>query len=282
MKKILIPTDFSDCAGNAIDFAVQSAKYLPIEITLLHTFEGKEDVLTDYLGVNKSFNQSLLNEVQKKLSQLKKFIEESEGVIVNTCISVNPLTDAVLEAAGENQSDLIIMGTLGASGLKEKLLGSRTATLIGKTNTPVLVIPHDYIWKKPEKLLLATNHFEKEPAILDFLFEMADLYMAKAQVIVFTEEEGENAFTILEHTRKTPRYEKMLKEHYKQETLTAIHLFGNEFEESLQEYIKLNEIDILAMITYPRNGFLDRIFHPSFTKRMSYHSHIPLLVIPAQ
>ena len=70
MKKILVPTDFSTCADNAIDFAVQSAKILPVEILLLNAFELSGDIYTDYMGVNKEFNQSQLQAVNNKLAQL--------------------------------------------------------------------------------------------------------------------------------------------------------------------------------------------------------------------
>ena len=179
--------------------------------------------------------------------------------------------------------DLVVMGTLGAGPIKEKLWGSKTAAVIGKTKVPLMVIPFFYEWKKPKMLLLATNHFEKEPAILDFVFELADLYMTQVHVAVMTDEDDDKADTFLEHTRKTPQYEKMLKEQYKEETLTATHLYGKEFEETLQQHIEENEIDILAMITYQKEkSFWDRTFHPSMTERMSYHTKIPLLVIPGK
>jgi len=281
MKKILVPTDFSTCANNAVDFAVQSAKTLPAVVTLLHVFEVKGNVYTDYMGVNKEFNQRLLDEVHIKLAELKKVIEETEGVIVNTHVAVTPLIDGVLQATEELGIDLVVMGTLGAGALKEKLWGSKTAAVIGKTKVPLIVIPFFYAWKKPENILLSTFHFEKEPAILDFLFEMADLYMAQVHVAVMTDEDDDNAATFLEHTRKMPQYEKMLKEQYSEETLTVTNLYGKEFEETLQKHIEENEIDILAMITYQR-GFWDRVFNPSKTKHMSYHTKIPLLVIPGK
>ncbi len=281
MKKILVPTDFSPCASNAIDFAVQSAKYLPVEITLLHAFERKGSVYTDYMGVISEFKQTQLEEVQEKLSELKKGIEVAEGVVVKTIVSVAPFREAVLQATEELNIDLVVMGTVGAEGIEEKLWGSRAAAIIGKTNVPLIVIPLHYQWKKPEKLLLATNHFEKEPAILDFLFELSDLYMAQVHVAVMTDEDDDKANTFLEHGRKILHYEKLLKEQYKEETLTATHLYGNEFEETLHKHIEEYEFDILVMITYQR-GFWDRIFHPSKTKRMSYHTNIPLLVIPGK
>ena len=281
MKKILVPTDFSTCANNAVDFAVKSAKIIPVEVTLLHVFEVKGDIYTDYMGVNKEFNQCLLDDVHKKLADVKKIIEETEGVIVNTHVAVSPLVDAVLQATKELEIDLLVMGTLGADDIKEKLWGSKTAAVIGKTKVPLMVIPFFYEWKKPEKLLLSTNHFENEPALLDFIFELADLYMTQVHIAVMTDEDDDKAETFLEHRRKTAQYEKMLKEQYSEATLTATHLYGKEFEETLQKHIDENEIDILAMITYQR-GFADRIFNPSKTKRMSHYIKIPMLVIPVK
>jgi hypothetical protein len=86
MKIILVPTDFSACAGNPLHFAVQSAKILPADIILLHAFEIKGNVYTDYMGVNKEFNQSLWDEAEQKLKRYKKSIEKADGVTVSTKI----------------------------------------------------------------------------------------------------------------------------------------------------------------------------------------------------
>ena len=281
MKKILVPTDFSTCANNAVNFAVQSAKIFPVKITLLHAFEVNGNVYTDYMGVHKEFNQSLLDDVHKKLAQLKAVIEETEGVTVNTYVAVTPLIDAVIQATDDLNIDVVIIGTLGAGGNYEKLWGSKTAALIGKTKAPVIVIPYYYEWKTPEKILMSTNHFEKESAMLNTLFELADLYKAQVQVVVFSDEDNDDAITFLKNSRNMLHYEKVLKEQYNEETLTATNLFGKEFEETLQKHIDDNKIDILAMFTYQR-GFWDRLFHPSMTKQMSYHTKIPLLVIPGK
>ena len=281
MKKIVVPTDFSTCADNAVDFAVQSASYLPIEVNLLHAFEMKGNIYTDYMGVNKEFNRELLDEVYKKMEGLKKTIEETDGLIVNTYVALTPLADAVSELIEEKGIDLVVMGTLGASGLKEKIWGSKTARIISKTKVPVIVIPHAYRWMKPEKILLATNRFEKDPAILDDLFEMAGLYKARVQVAVMTDEDDDKAETFLEHSRTTPLYENFLKKQYKEDTLTVTHLFGLEFEETLQKHIKESNIDMLAMITYQNEKSIwDRLFNRSQTIRMSYHTTIPILAIP--
>jgi nucleotide-binding universal stress UspA family protein len=280
MKRVLVPTDFSACADNAINFAVESASIVPLQITLLHSFEIIANVYTDYVGVNKEFNTTLLNEANSKLAKLKKEIEEKYGVPVDVVISTESLQEAISTTLQHTKFDAIVMGTLGASGIKEKLWGSRTANTISKSRIPVFAIPNDYKWKKPQKILLATNQFEKDPVILDFIFELAGLYMANVEVAIFTDKDDDKAGIFLHNNRQIVQYEKYLKETYKEETLMPAHLSGEDFGQTLQDFIEKNEIDILVMVTYPMK-YWNRIFKPSKTKRMSYHTKIPLLAIPA-
>jgi len=279
MKHLLVPTDFSACAYNAIDFAIQSAKILQVEVTLLHVFEVKGNVYTDYMGVNMEYNQFLLEEVEKKLQQLKNSINESEGVSVNTLLIKGQVKEVILQVAEEKNIDMIVMGTFGATGLKEKLWGSKTASIIGNCSIPVLSVPYEYEWKKPANFLLATDNLENENDLLDFIFEMSNQFMAQMHVAVFTDEDDDNAVTVLEHTRKIPKLESNLKNKYHEEHLTASHLFGKEFVDTLQQHIKEKNIDILVMVTHPRS-FWERIFHPSLTQKMTYHTNIPVLAIP--
>src|SRR5690625_5950656 len=84
---------------------------------------------------------------------------------------------------------MIIMGTLGASGVKSKLWGSRTSSVISSSPVPVMTIPHSYFWEKPSSFLLATNQFERSEPILDYIFNLAGLYLATVNTAVFTGEE---------------------------------------------------------------------------------------------
>lgn len=281
MKQILVPTDFSTCANNALNFAIQSAKLLPVEVTLLHSFEIKGSSYTDYMGLTQEFRQYMLDEIETKLKDIKESIEETEGITVKTIISKKSLKDSILDVAEDKFFDLIVMGTLGASGIKEKLWGSNTAKIIGSSNVPVLAIPYKYEWIKPKKISIATNHFEEDPEILDLLFEMADLYMAQVHAVVFDYEKYDDEDPTMQFAEKIPKYEMLLKEKYNEESLTVSQITGTDFEKSLQEYIAINEVDMLAMISYQRS-FWNRIFDPSMTRRMAYHTKIPLLVISSK
>lgn len=279
MKKILVPTDFSPCAANALDFAIHSAKMLPAQITLMHAIDFPGINQVDYLGVNREFKQVQWNEDKNRLAAIKENIAQTHGIPVDTLLVASSLKDAIEEASKHGHFDLIVMGTLGAGGLKEKLWGSNTAAAISISHIPILAIPHDYHWTKPQKFLLATGNFEKDPAILDKIFELAGLYMAQVDVAVFTSEHEEPE-VFIEHGRTTPHYEKLLTHKYEEQGLTAVQLSGKDLETALQEYISKNHIDILTMITY-KKSFWHRLFYPSHTKKMIFHTKIPLLAIPA-
>lgn len=280
MKQILVPTDFSESADNAIDFAIQSSKILPAKVTLLHSYEVNSSLYTDYMGVNKEFTSSLLNDADKNLAELSERISETQNVKADTLLSIESLQEAIAKTVKDKGIDLIVMGTLGASGLREKIWGSTTAAVITNTKIPVMAIPIEYHWQKPKKILFTTNRFEKESGILNYLFELAGMYMARVQVAVFTDEDDDKAATFIENKSKIAEYESFLKENYQEETLSSAHLYGEQFEDTLQNFIKENEIDMLVMVTY-QNKFWNRIFNPSKTRRMSYQTKIPLLAIPA-
>jgi nucleotide-binding universal stress UspA family protein len=279
MKKILVPTDFSDCASNALDFAVQAAKHLSVDIVLLHSFEIKDNMYTDYMGVNRYFNQSMLDDNHQRLLTIKKAIESAAPVKVTVLIKTDNVKVSIEKAVEEADIGLVIMGATGASGLSEKLWGSSTATFMGVCKVPVLAIPGKYAWKKPEKFLLATNQFDPVDDAYDFIFELADLFMAQVNLVVFTNESEENALSYVETARNIPILEKRLQKRYKEEHLHIDHLHGKTFNETVQQHIKEQETDILVMVTHKRK-FLESIFHPSMTKKMSFQTQIPLLAVP--
>lgn len=279
MKTIIVPTDFSDTAKKAQDFAVQSAKLFDSKITFLHSFELEKFYTSDYIGYEKDFAHQMAVSAEKSLDELKYEVSENGNVSVDTLLSSFGITEALLKVSEEKKADLIVMGTLGQSGFGERIWGSRTSDVIGRTKTPIMIVPHEYSWKKPSKILLLTNHFEKNPGILNFIFELAGLYMAAVEVGVFTNIDNEKAEKLLQNERDIAEYADYLKETYHEMNIKYTHLKGDDFEEVLHGYVEENEIDMLVMVTY-QGGFWKRLFNPSFTKRMSYHTEIPLLAIP--
>lgn len=279
MKRIIVPVDFSKTSENAINFAVEAAACLKAEITLLNSFEVADGKYTDLMGVNREFTNDLVSEAKNKINDLRVKYMRQSAVEINTHISTQPLSEAINEAVEAQNADLVVMGTLGATGLKTKIWGSHTSDFIGKTKIPVIAVPSDYEWKKPEKILLASRKFERNPKIMDYLYEMSFLFSASVQTAVFTSNEA-SAGEYVENQKELTQYEDFLKKEYRDDTLSSVHLTGEKFEETLEKYINDHQIDLLTMITY-QEGFWKSLFNPSMSKQMSFHTRVPLLVIPA-
>ena len=280
MEKILIPTDFSKCADIAINFAIQSAKISPVELSLIHVMEIYPAVYGDPSGVAVAYPLVYREEREKQLQDLKDQLKKKRSLHIDSGIYDGLVVSAIIEAQKDKHADLILMGTHGASGLQEAFLGSQTGSVIGQTGVPVLAIPCKYEWKRPEKVLLATNSFEKQPAVLEFILDFVRFYGAELHIVVFTNEKKDKVLTLVEHQHQLNSYTEMIKLRYGV-TAIANHIHGLDLENSLNDYIKKEQIDVLAMVTHKRK-FLEGIFQPSTTKRMSYHSTVPLLALPSK
>lgn len=280
MKKILVPTDFSPNADKALDFAVQIAKQAKAEIILIHACEILNLTFNDHIDLKKEYNQTIIDKAMENLSLLKKSIEDTEQLTVKIYLFQGTVTDTILQVSEDQHADLVVMGTLGNAGLKEKIFGSKTAEIIGKTNVPVLVVGLLSEWDIPEKIALAVNEFEENPDATRFIFELAGLFKATVHVVIITDEDADQESDYLKRKKIIMDYVEKLKLRYKSTVIKHTCLYNHKFEEPIEEFITQQGMDILAMVTHKRT-FLESIFNRSMTKKMSYHTQIPLLAIPA-
>ncbi len=280
MKKILVPTDFSLNANKALDFAVQIARQAKAQINLIHACDLIDTIFKDNQAMYKEHNQTICDKANENLSLLKKSIEDTENISVHTKLYKGKIIDAILQASDEHHAELIIMGTLGEAGLRDKILGSTTAGIIGKINIPVMAVPLMSEWEIPETILLAVNNLDTHPDIFKSVFALAELFNTSVHLGIFTDADTAGAIDYLNDERGIITYEEKLNTRYKNSTIKHIHLDGSRFQETIEEYIQKKGIDIVAMLTHKRT-FVESIFNRSMTKKMSYHTRIPLLAIPA-
>jgi len=208
-----------------------------------------------------------------------KIAKANPGIKVSAELYDNNINNSIVEASEKSAVDFIVMGTQGASGLKKVFMGSITASVIGNATVPVLAIPRMYKWRQPANILLAINGFETNPEIVNPILKIVDLFHAHLHVIVFTDSDTADAADYINNVTKLKDYQKELKKKYKEIKVSSAHLKGSEFEDTLQQYINGNSIDMVAMITRKRS-FLEKIFNRSVTKKMAYRTQIPLLAVP--
>ena len=142
MKKILVPCDFSEPSVKAFQFAVELANLTNGTIELLHVIELPvlhDTVLMPTLSFEEAFMKDAKANAEKSFEKLiSKYAKE--GPKVTHSITFGPVTISICDAAEEKKSDLIIMGTHGASGWKEFLVGSNTEKIVRKASVPVIAI----------------------------------------------------------------------------------------------------------------------------------------------
>ncbi len=281
MNRILVPTDFSPNADRAIDYAVQIAKLNQATIYLIHACDHLDPLYLENTFSEREYNLAITDAAFDKLEMLRRSIEETEQVLVNIQLYNGPVLDTILVAAEEHQADLVIMGTLGITGLRDKLFGSKTAALISSCKVPVLAIPLEYDWSKPARFLLAIKDVDEAIPLLEPAFDLAALFSAEVLITIFTDEDDAGTLDYLVDERVVIRAGEKLKKQHNRVVIKTEHLLGRHFEDSINEYIAKNEIDLLAMITHKRS-LIGNLFNHSLTRKMSYHTRVPVLAIPAR
>lgn len=271
LKKILVPTDFSSATDNAIKYAAMLSKESGATIVLLHVNElpafmtNEQAMVVDYKGLE--------NEIRTKLEEQKQELKSVYGIQqVVTHTSIGIAIPEVKEEIEKERPDIVVMGTKGAHGWKELLIGTQTTRLIEKSGCPLIVVPEKSNFHIPSKIAFATNFNDHELQALFLLVELMKSYHPEIMVLHVAESHDEK----LE--------EKMMKWFSTQVESTipydkfSFHeLHGPSVELALQEFVKSNAIDLLATAKRKRN-FFDIFTTRSLTKELAYHGETPLMV----
>ncbi len=276
MKNILVPTDFSPNAEKALNYAVQIAKQIKAEIFLIHAVELPD---TPFNTPHSDSYQKISANINDQLHMISSSIHDTELIKVTTKLYTNLFIDSILEALTDFNIDFIVMGTIGSSGIQEKLFGSKTALTIGKSQVPVLAIPLLSKWEQPKKIMIALNELTFQNEILDPVFILADTFISTVQVAIFTDTDDDAVEQYKINQKKILEIRDKLINSNKNIDIQAVHLGGKHFYESLNKWVEEEKINMLVMLTHKRN-LLESIFVRSKTKKMSYQTNIPLLAIP--
>jgi nucleotide-binding universal stress UspA family protein len=276
MKKIVVPTDFSAYANKALAYAVELARKLHARVALVHACDLLDEEFSGHKALIQDYNRERIDELKGKLSDIKEAIQRVEGFTVDTQLYEGPIVNAILQAAGDYGADVIVMGTMGQSGLRRKLLGSKAAGVINKSTIPVITVPYDYSLHELKNIFVAVEDL-KEPGLLQPVYDLAQAFGAHVHTVVFTGHDAE-AVEVLTHTRTAHLIEQRLKRAFPGSRTDAVQISGDNLIDALLRLSVEKDIDLLAMITH-RRGPLEGLFNSSLTQSMSYRSAVPLLAL---
>jgi nucleotide-binding universal stress UspA family protein len=274
MATILFPTDFSAPADHALEYLLPMADKLEAKVVLLHVFSiptpQTENPIYAWEEQVKLKESMVLTELEAIQEQIKKRYPNMEVECVPRFGFTVP---AILLTCQEYKADWVVMGTKGASGIKRILLGSNAAQVISRATCPVLAVPKTETFHGIKRIIYATNYEHDEILAIYKLCKLASLFNAEVQVVhIFTEKEKMDP----ERYRK---FEEDVRATVQTDAITFKLIPHTDLQAGLEELMTYTRADLLAMSPHKR-GFLDRLFHPSQTQSMAYHTRTPLLAVP--
>jgi nucleotide-binding universal stress UspA family protein len=273
MKTIIVPTDFSPAATNAMNFAVDMALGIKASVLLLHIYQVPVS-MTDVPVVLISADE-LKKSSEEKLDELKQSINHitSGKLKVYTEARLGDVVDELEELCKHVQPFAIVMGTKGASGIERILFGSTTLTTIRHLTWPVIVVPPGKEYGKGIKKIGFACDFRQvvESTPVQFIRQMVNEFNAELHIL--------NVDYQNKHFKpETPEQSLML--HTLFEDLNPnYHFISNpDIEDGLNEFAEKNNLDLL--ITIPKkHKLLEGLFRPSSTKQMVTQSHVPVMCV---
>lgn len=266
MKNILVPTDFSANAHNALNYAIELAKLFGSSLTLLHTYNvsSRSDMFT-------SMEKIIRNDAEKELQALGREIPAE--VRWESKLMKGDTVRTIATFAEGNNPDLIIMGTQGASGLEQVFIGSVTGGVMRKTNTPLLAIPENYTYRPVEKIVLAMAKLQLSTPeqVVRPLQVLARTFGAAIQIYHHDQSQREipeNVIEAVEWFEGVP-------------VSITFDQDDDHINENISEFVSFVQAGMLCMVRQKRKaiGFFERLFKESVTMTQVFQCEVPLLIL---
>ncbi|WP_138429872.1 universal stress protein [Fodinibius saliphilus] len=266
---ILLPTDFSTDARNALTFALEIAIQCGASIHLLHSIEEPYDIaplIEKAKGALKRRVKQLFDDLLNNIKKEKRYQE----LEIYTDILTGPAMYTIIEETENRNFDLIVMGSKGRTGLEKVFLGSTTSEIIKQSDVPVLAIPKDSEYSPFKKMLFTTNYQDADLEGLQSITAFAAHFDATIDVFHITEDDN------LRSTCLFRGFKEIATETISYGKLNFLQHTGSSFFEGMLSHLQKSPVDLVIMIHY-QHAF--SIFKKKHSQKMSDNITIPLLIL---
>ncbi len=277
MRKILIGLDFSGLSEHLLRFGFEWADALQSEVGLLHVFPVP--IVSADAFVYVPAPEDLEKMKENFVSQLHELGNKVLGNLkLNVHFTAHAINgspaDSILDFARESNFDLILLGLQGANYVSERLIGSTTTHLFHNSFLPVLAIHKSCQFTQINNVLFAYDQESfHNKALLGPLLSLKEKLQFSIQVLSIVNEMNE--FPSLAQKMEADQLEPFFPIEG-----TSYHIIQNEDPAAgIQEYCKNNSIDLLTLV--PRkHSFFESLFKESTSKKIAYHTELPILALP--
>ncbi len=270
MKKILVPTDFSEQAENALKVAAQLAKKHESEIYLLHLLELPLQQV-DMMNTPSPLPEAMffMKLAQQKFESImaKDYLK---GLRVHDIVKNYPSFSSVIDTCHELNVDLIVMGSHGASGFKEMFIGSNAEKVVRTSDLPVLVIKNNHAKFTIDRFVFASDFNKDGKETYKQATEFAKAFGAKMYLVMVN---TANNFTPTSEANQ--RIQDFIKDSDFKEYTT--HIYNDESVESgILNFSKEIDADLIGISTHGRQG-IAHFFNGSISEDLVNHAKRPVI-----
>lgn len=274
MKKIIVPVDFSEYSENALQTAAFLAKKSDAEVLVVHMLELSNAVLSrseSYL------QQEMLFYLQMSEKKLAEFLEKEylSGIKVTPIIKHFKIFSEIDQLARNEGADLIVMGSKGASGLKEMFIGSNTEKVIRYAHVPVLVIKEEPIIKHIDKVLFACDFSDDDAKPYVEAKEFLKKFNADMELVYVSTPTSKFKST-KELEERMKRFFNQANESYDESVHKVKIISDYSVEKGVFYYADKINSDALVVATHGRKG-IAHFFEGSISEDIANHSKLPVL-----
>ena len=268
--KILIPTDFSVQAEFAYLMVKKLEEKTSVDIHFLHVMNVPDTVTMDSKGNIQTCGEIDVNYLLKQKEIAERNLANLNvlyGNDINCHFVLGKVTDGILNFAESNHFDLIVMGTKGAWGLKEKLSGSETQMIARKSKIPVLSLMCDRSDLNIQNILLVHNF--NHPAKEDFqlMHKLIKAFNTKFHLLQITSGKVDAEKVLVEANMKSFAELNNI-------TNYEYHLINDkDVEKGVVHFNQMNNMDMVCIGTHGKGG----IFHHSATEKLINHLFKPII-----
>lgn len=277
MKNLLVPTDFSPYSHNALLYSIQIAESIGAKITLLHAHhtpvlhqkeptENVQDLIDHQNTVsNQNFEQYL-----KKLQQ--EFTENTlENIAMEYKLVEGGVVDKIVEITQEQNFDLVIMGTKGASGIRERFFGTNTEKIIDRVKCPVMAIPVKSIFTEIKNVVFATDLKDWSAEAVGSAYDFSQIIDTRLQFAHVVSNQDTS------YTESKQYFLSLVSEILGEDFYDFIEIIDNDIFVGLNQYIEENNVGVLAMVQQ-KGISLNDFFAMGHTKKMAFYGKVPVLI----
>ena len=261
---ILLPTDLSENAQIAADYAFSMFDSSKITVVLVHAVVSPRSTP----GMMINLTELMIEDAERDLANEKMRLEEKFGNTGNIEFhaKLGYLQDVVPMFVKAHRIDLIVMGTLGENNLASKILGSNTEHIVRKGFAPLLAVPSDAMMDERPRIVIATAKEEIPMGdSLEHMFSfLRNQKSCQLSVLHVLTSENERALKALEMGAMQIRVD----------TEEA-----DSPEEGISKYLDNNEVDML-IVCHRHNTRLDYLFSRSTTKKLTGSIRVPMIIMP--